>query len=905
MKLKDRLYAELNRRMQEKGICEDDVFTAQDLSESLQISRNTVSQYLNEFVKEEKCIKINSRPVYFFSKEMLEKIMGKAVSKTVFDSFEEVACLQNRDFDELIGNNGSLVEQIEQCQAAISYPGNGLPLLIYGPTGTGKTMIAGCIEKYARNHGIIAADARMLSVNCSEYANNPELLTDNLFGHVKGAYTGADDESDGLISLADGGILFLDEVHCLKPECQEKLFQFMDKGIFHKVGDNDNWFASKCRLIFATTQNPQDALLKTLLRRIPITITIPALSERPMVEKRELIYSMLSKEAKKLNSEVYISNSAFQALMDYEYKGNIGELKNAIKATCANVYVRQKQEKLQIHLLDLPHYFFDDTRSIAMKTYDPTAESMISVHDLHTSSVKPNCLLELYERLLETFDLYDYEKESEDIFAHRCHSYINSFIDYLFFKEKYQSVTSNEEYLLKIADKIYSIVMNKYSFTIPNNKIRIYSKIFVEYAKYETDARIWVKQHEKSVIRFRTMITETYPRTYTIADDIIGNVALNLDITMDPFMWIVLTLALLDLQPKTKNGRVGLILCHGYSTASSIADTANHMLSEHIFDGIDMELQTSIDKMAALVNSYLKQKSPIQELLLLVDMGSLEAIYERINPLSDCNIGLFNHVSTASAIEIGNYIQQGKKAKEIIRLMQEQQMPSFRFIEGKKKQDAILTLCATGFGAAKKISELLLHSLPRPIDLQILPCDYNSLKEHGIDDVIFSDYNVKLLIGTLNPEVEGIPYMGIESIMANEEIQVLNQLIADCLDPEDLALFGENIMKNFTLSNMVNHLTILNPEKVMDDAEEIVEELEDSFHVSLESTTKVGLYVHLSCLIERLLLKQGIEDVDGVQEFKKNNSDRFEIVRNAFSVVEMRYSVEISDPEIMYILNYF
>lgn len=232
-------------------------------------------------------------------------------------------------------------------------------------------------------------------------------------------------------------------------------------------------------------------------------------------------------------------------------------------------------------------------------------------------------------------------------------------------------------------------------------------------------------------------------------------------------------------------------------------------------------------------------------------------------------------------------------------------MPSFRFIEGKKKQDAILTLCATGFGAAKKISELLLHSLPRPIDLQILPCDYNSLKEHGIDDVIFSDYNVKLLIGTLNPEVEGIPYMGIESIMANEEIQVLNQLIADCLDPEDLALFGENIMKNFTLSNMVNHLTILNPEKVMDDAEEIVEELEDSFHVSLESTTKVGLYVHLSCLIERLLLKQGIEDVDGVQEFKKNNSDRFEIVRNAFSVVEMRYSVEISDPEIMYILNYF
>ena len=61
-------------------------------------------------------------------------------------------------------------------------------------------------------------------------------------------------------------------------------------------------------------------------------------------------------------------------------------------------------------------------------------------------------------------------------------------------------------------------------------------------------------------------------------------------------------------------GRVGLILCHGYSTASSIADTANHLLGEHIFDGIDMELKISIDKIVQLVEDYLKRKSPIQEL---------------------------------------------------------------------------------------------------------------------------------------------------------------------------------------------------------------------------------------------------------------------------------------------------
>ncbi|MCB7254118.1 sigma-54 factor interaction domain-containing protein, partial [Longicatena sp. 210702-DFI.1.199] len=79
---------------------------------------------------------------------------------------------------------------------------------------------------------LIAEDRKFLIVNCSEYANNPELLTANLFGHKKGAFTGADRDNPGLIKLAEDGVLFLDEVHCLKAECQEKLFLFMDKGIY-------------------------------------------------------------------------------------------------------------------------------------------------------------------------------------------------------------------------------------------------------------------------------------------------------------------------------------------------------------------------------------------------------------------------------------------------------------------------------------------------------------------------------------------------------------------------------------------------------------------------------------------------------------------------------------------------
>ncbi|MEG0468778.1 MAG: sigma 54-interacting transcriptional regulator, partial [Longicatena sp.] len=263
--MKELVINELKKRCKENIIKENPVFTASEIADTLQISRNTVSQYLNEKVKEKEVVKINSRPVYFYDRKMVEEKFGQVKGDGVFASFQEFVesfCDLPEDFELLIGYNNSLHNVVEHCKAAITYPG-GLPILIHGPTGTGKSMIASLMYEYALHQNIIDTQRKFVSVNCSEYANNPELLTANLFGHVKGAYTGADDDNPGLISLADGGILFLDEVHCLKAECQEKLFFFMDKGMYHKVGDNENWFHSKCRLIFATTEDPQNVLLKT------------------------------------------------------------------------------------------------------------------------------------------------------------------------------------------------------------------------------------------------------------------------------------------------------------------------------------------------------------------------------------------------------------------------------------------------------------------------------------------------------------------------------------------------------------------------------------------------------------------------------------------------------------------
>ena len=89
--------------------------------------------------------------------------------------------------------------------------------------------MASLIYEYAIHKKVIDESAPFVTFNCADYANNPELLSANLFGYKKGAFTGAEKDTIGLIEAADGGYLFLDEVHRLSPEGQEKLFLFWIK----------------------------------------------------------------------------------------------------------------------------------------------------------------------------------------------------------------------------------------------------------------------------------------------------------------------------------------------------------------------------------------------------------------------------------------------------------------------------------------------------------------------------------------------------------------------------------------------------------------------------------------------------------------------------------------------------
>lgn len=146
-------------------------------------------------------------------KEGILKQRGKSPIRFYLGTEEQKAGKNRPPFSGIIGSQGSLSMQIQMARAAVCYPPDGLHMLILGATGVGKTMLAREIWRYAVEQR--KKEMPFITLNCAEYADNPQLLLSQLFGHEKGAFTGAIEKKTGLIDQADGGILFLDEIHRL------------------------------------------------------------------------------------------------------------------------------------------------------------------------------------------------------------------------------------------------------------------------------------------------------------------------------------------------------------------------------------------------------------------------------------------------------------------------------------------------------------------------------------------------------------------------------------------------------------------------------------------------------------------------------------------------------------------
>jgi PAS domain S-box-containing protein len=229
-------------------------------------------------------------------------------------------------FGNIIGQDSKMISLFKQIKDVADYD---YPVHISGETGTGKELVAAAIHSESRRGG-----APFVPINCGALPEG--LIESELFGHVKGAFTGAIRHKKGRFELADTGTVFLDEVTELSNNMQAKILRFLQEGQLERVG-GEQTISVDVRVISATNKNLKEAVKRGKFREdlyyrlnvIPIhlpplrdrKIDIPPLSEHFLQEARE-------RYGKK---KLKIASQAMSLMLDYRWPGNVRELQNAIQ----------------------------------------------------------------------------------------------------------------------------------------------------------------------------------------------------------------------------------------------------------------------------------------------------------------------------------------------------------------------------------------------------------------------------------------------------------------------------------------------------------------------------------------------------------------------------------------------
>jgi sigma-54 dependent transcriptional regulator of gfr operon len=225
-------------------------------------------------------------------------------------------------------------------------------------------------------------------------------------------------------------------------------------------------------------------------------------------------------------------------------------------------------------------------------------------------------------------------------------------------------------------------------------------------------------------------------------------------------------------------------------------------------------------------------------------------------------------------------------------------------VKNRKREDVILAICPTGIGTSKKIVELIESSLPRKTELQIKPVEYSQIITKKLWNELSNNYNIKLLVGTINPNIEDVSFVSLENIITQRNIDIFNKIISKYLTDKEIELFNNNIIQRFSLTNILNYLTILNAEKVLDVVKSVVSKIEMKLNITLKPSVKIGLYIHLSCLVERLITKSELTTYFKINDFIAKEDKFIEIIKEAALEIENDFSVEIPVEEIGYIFDY-
>lgn len=893
-----------------------------DISENLDILRNNASSDLNKLHKDGILIKIKGKPTKYFYKDHLEQLFNLNLFDSSIEclSLNELIDIQENDikfdsilpkkkdtdpFSKLIGASNSLMSIVKLAKSSILYPG-GLHTLLLGESGVGKSLFAELMYEYGLINNIFSKDSSFVVFNCADYANNPNLLVSQLFGSVKGAYTGAESDKKGLIEEANNGVLFLDEIHRLPPEGQEMLFLYIDKKKFRRLGEVSSERTSNVLIIAATTENPNSMLLTTFIRRIPAIVKIPNLNDRSLSEKLMLVTSLYDNEARKVNMPIIASKDCLSDLMLYNPKGNIGQLSSDIQLSVARAYLDSKMnnlDKVYITKESLPLYTSNTLTNIDISTRQKV-ELLLDKDEyrfLPKLDFKKNINTPSYDFIKFFNTQFEENKDLKKAFSDYTQLIAKSFVLENIFPDFIDDEIS--EIVSTLSDILYedlNLIIDKSSYIA----LALYLKNLKDYDNINSTPTALelseISSEIKNISKKLIKILEGRFNIYCPTSELN-----NLMVIID------------SLKSKEIFEPVGvMIAAHGDSIATDIANVANDLLSINFALSVDMPLTENPNNILSLIIEKLKGKSFKRGLILFADMGSLTNLDESIKKETGINVVTLQSINILLVIEaIRKSIFLKNDLEDILHdLLWANNKLNYSFnkkIENYlsiNKKNVIYTVCNSGEGIAnylkKSIEDLLKTN--NIFNVEIIPLSIENKKK--LRDIIKQtsiDKRALAIIGSVNPDNSDIPFISLEDILLNSGINKLLNILGIKEKPSSNKIvksITKEISIDITCDAVNKYLTILSGDKIKYHILEFINIIETELNIDIANSSLSKIFIHVSCVIERILLKDFVlTSHEEISSYKKKNEKYISLIQKAFVSIIDTFNISIPDNELYFI----
>ena len=255
---------------------------------------------------------------------------------------------KTENFFGIVFRSGQMAEVVDLIKRTAPEDAN---VLVLGESGTGKELAAKAIHSLSKRK-----DNNFIAVNCG--ALSESLLESELFGHVKGAFTGAAGEKQGRFETADKGTIFLDEIAETSENFQVKLLRILQSGEFEKVGSSKTQKVD-VRIVAATNKKLEEAVVEKKFREdLYYRLNVIKIELPPLRKRKEDIEVLAGYFVKKESSDLNISVSVLKTLNEYNWKGNVRELESVIKR--ASIFAKSSGRNL-LQLSDLPKEIVKET----------------------------------------------------------------------------------------------------------------------------------------------------------------------------------------------------------------------------------------------------------------------------------------------------------------------------------------------------------------------------------------------------------------------------------------------------------------------------------------------------------------------------------------------------------------